>query len=74
MARSRHNVQVLPSDRGKRSGTGSALKVPKDSGGNTYPWQGGPTTKAHIMRETGKGGLYSPAGNVCASDGHERAG
>ncbi|HCM8134181.1 TPA: conjugative relaxase, partial [Klebsiella pneumoniae] len=32
----RHNVQVLLSDSGKRSGTGSALTVLKDSGVNTY--------------------------------------
>ncbi|HGK4319038.1 TPA: MobF family relaxase, partial [Klebsiella pneumoniae] len=37
----RHNVQVLLSDSGKRSGTGSALTVLKDSGVNTYRWQGG---------------------------------
>lgn len=36
----RHNVQVLLSDSGKRSGTGSALTVLKDSGVNTYRWQG----------------------------------
>lgn len=36
----RHNVQVLLSDGGKRSGTGSALTVLKDSGVNTYRWQG----------------------------------
>ncbi|MCB7718064.1 conjugative relaxase, partial [Klebsiella pneumoniae] len=36
----RHNVQVLLSDSGKRSGTGSALAVLKDSGVNTYRWQG----------------------------------
>ncbi|HID5865826.1 TPA: MobF family relaxase, partial [Klebsiella pneumoniae] len=35
----RHNVQVLLSDSGKRSGTGSALTVLKDSGVNTYRWQ-----------------------------------
>ncbi|HID5865876.1 TPA: MobF family relaxase, partial [Klebsiella pneumoniae] len=35
----RHNVQVLLSDSGKRSGTGSALAVLKDSGVNTYRWQ-----------------------------------
>ncbi|HBV6473171.1 TPA: conjugative relaxase, partial [Klebsiella pneumoniae] len=34
----RHNVQVLLSDSGKRSGTGSALTVLKDSGVNTYRW------------------------------------
>ncbi|HBW6591288.1 TPA: conjugative relaxase, partial [Klebsiella pneumoniae] len=40
----RHNVQVLLSDSGKRSGTGSALAVLKDSGVNTYRWQGGHQT------------------------------
>ncbi|EPG5037042.1 MobF family relaxase, partial [Klebsiella pneumoniae] len=40
----RHNVQVLLSDSGKRSGTGSALTVLKDSGVNTYRWQGGHQT------------------------------
>ncbi|HHE8203484.1 TPA: MobF family relaxase, partial [Klebsiella pneumoniae] len=42
----RHNVQVLLSDSGKRSGTGSALTVLKDSGVNTYRWQGGHQTTA----------------------------
>lgn len=51
----RHNVQVLLSDSGKRSGTGSALTVLKDSGVNTYRWQGGHQTTADIISEPDKG-------------------
>ena len=47
----RHNVQVLLSDSGKRSGTGSALTVLKESGVNTYRWQGGNQTTADIISE-----------------------
>ncbi|MBL9552979.1 hypothetical protein QP629_28130, partial [Klebsiella pneumoniae] len=55
----RHNVQVLLSDSGKRSGTGSALTVLKDSGVNTYRWQGGQQTTADIISEPDKGARYS---------------
>ncbi|WP_217991948.1 ssDNA-binding domain-containing protein, partial [Citrobacter freundii] len=55
----RHNVQVLLSDSGKRSGTGSALTVLKDSGVNTYRWQGGHQTTADIISEPEKGARYS---------------
>lgn len=55
----RHNVQVLLSDGGKRSGTGSALTVLKDSGVNTYRWQGGHQTTADIISEPDKGARYS---------------
>ncbi len=55
----RHNVQVLLSDSGKRSGTGSALTVLKDSGVNTYRWQGGHKTTADIISEPDKGARYS---------------
>ncbi|WP_114139799.1 MobF family relaxase, partial [Klebsiella pneumoniae] len=54
----RHNVQVLLSDSGKRSGTGSALTVLKDSGVNTYRWQGGHQTTADIISEPDKGARY----------------
>ncbi|MGP8979888.1 ssDNA-binding domain-containing protein, partial [Enterobacter hormaechei] len=37
----RNNVQILMSDSGKRSGTGSALTVMKESGVTAYKWQGG---------------------------------
>lgn len=50
----RHNVQVLLSDSGKRSGTGSALTVLKDSGVNTYRWQGGKQATADIISEPDK--------------------
>lgn len=36
----RHNVQVLITDSGQRTGTGSALMAMKDAGVNTYRWQG----------------------------------
>ncbi|RLM11820.1 conjugative transfer relaxase/helicase TraI [Gibbsiella quercinecans] len=55
----RHNVQVLLSDSGKRSGTGSALTVLKDSGVNTYRWQGGKQATADIISEPDKGARYS---------------
>ncbi len=35
----RHNVQVLITDSGQRTGTGSALMAMKDAGVNTYRWQ-----------------------------------
>jgi ATP-dependent exoDNAse (exonuclease V) alpha subunit len=44
-------VQVLLSDSGKRSGTGSALTVLKESGVNTYRWQGGKQATADIISE-----------------------
>ncbi|HEM8838375.1 TPA: conjugative transfer relaxase/helicase TraI [Klebsiella aerogenes] len=55
----RHNVQVLLSDSGKRSGTGSALSVLKDSGVNTYQWQGGKQATADIISEPDKSARYS---------------
>ena len=55
----RHNVQVLLSDSGKRSGTGSALTVLKESGVNTYRWQGGNQTTADIISEPDKNVRYS---------------
>lgn len=55
----RHNVQVLLSDSGKRSGTGSALTVLKESGVNTYRWQGGKQATADIISEPEKGARYS---------------
>ncbi|WP_200780732.1 conjugative transfer relaxase/helicase TraI [Klebsiella oxytoca] len=55
----RHNVQVLLSDSGKRSGTGSALTVLKDSGVNTYRWQGGRQATADIISEPDKRARYS---------------
>ncbi|VGD28043.1 conjugal transfer nickase/helicase TraI [Klebsiella pneumoniae] len=60
----RHNVQVLLSDSGKRSGTGSALTVLKDSGVNTYRWQGGHQTTADIISEPDKGARYGNAANL----------
>lgn len=55
----RHNVQVLLSGSGKRSGTGSALTVLKESGVNTYRWQGGKQATADIISEPDKGARYS---------------
>ncbi len=58
----RHNVQVLLSDSGKRSGTGSALTVLKDSGVNTYRWQGGirpqPTSSVNRIKEHATAGWH----------------
>jgi ATP-dependent exoDNAse (exonuclease V) alpha subunit len=61
----RHNVQVLLSDSGKRSGTGSALTVLKESGVNTYRWQGGKQATADIISEPEKGALQPPGAGVC---------
>ncbi|WP_176205216.1 ssDNA-binding domain-containing protein, partial [Salmonella enterica] len=44
----RHNVQVLVTDSGQRTGTGSALMAMKDAGVNTYRWQGGQQTPATV--------------------------
>jgi ATP-dependent exoDNAse (exonuclease V) alpha subunit len=52
-------TQVLLSDSGKRSGTGSALTVLKESGVNTYRWQGGKQATADIISEPDKGARYS---------------
>ncbi|WP_300002335.1 conjugative transfer relaxase/helicase TraI [uncultured Cedecea sp.] len=54
----RNNVQVLLSDSGKRSGTGSALTVLKDSGVNTYRWQGGQQTTVDIISDPDKDARY----------------
>nr|ASU05234.1 IncF plasmid conjugative transfer protein TraI [Klebsiella pneumoniae] len=58
----RHNVQVLLSDSGKRSGTGSALTVLKDSGVNTYRWQGAnrpqPTSSVNRIKEHATAGWH----------------
>ncbi|VCV70599.1 Multifunctional conjugation protein TraI [Escherichia coli] len=43
----RHNVQVLITDSGQRTGTGSALMAMKDAGVNTYRWQGRTATGHH---------------------------
>ncbi|WP_448196389.1 ssDNA-binding domain-containing protein, partial [Raoultella planticola] len=40
----RHNVQLLITDSGQRSGTGSALTVMKETGVNTLSWQQGEKT------------------------------
>ncbi|MGS5415413.1 MobF family relaxase, partial [Escherichia coli] len=47
----RHNVQVLITDSGQRTGTGSALMAMKDAGVNTYRWQGGEQRPATIISE-----------------------
>ena len=39
------------SDSGKRSGTGSALTVMKESGVTAYKWQGGKQTTASVISE-----------------------
>lgn len=47
----RHNVQVLITDSGQRTGTGSALMAMKDAGVNTYRWQGGEQRPATIISD-----------------------
>ena len=68
----RHNVQVLLSDSGKRSGTGSALMVLKDSGVNTYRWQGGKQATADIISEPDKIARYSRLAQEFAVSVRER--
>ncbi|ECJ9319821.1 conjugative transfer relaxase/helicase TraI [Salmonella enterica] len=55
----RHNVQVLVSDSGQRTGTGSALAAMKDAGVNTYRWQGGQQAGATIISEPDRNVRYA---------------
>ncbi len=68
----RHNVQVLLSDSGKRSGTGSALTVLKDSGVNTYRWQGAirpqPTSSVNRIKEHATAGWHRSLPSACVKD------
>lgn len=68
----RHNVQVLLSDGGKRSGTGSALTVLKDSGVNTYRWQGAirpqPTSSVNRIKEHATAGWHRSLPSACVKD------
>lgn len=55
----RHNVQVLITDSGQRTGTGSALMAMKDAGVNTYRWQGGEQRPATIISEPDRNVRYA---------------
>ncbi|HFW4715460.1 TPA: conjugative transfer relaxase/helicase TraI [Salmonella enterica subsp. enterica serovar Birkenhead] len=64
----RHNVQVLITDSGQRTGTGSALMAMKDAGVNTYRWQGGEQRPATIISEPDRNARYARlAGDFVAS-------
>ncbi|MBB7735576.1 conjugative transfer relaxase/helicase TraI, partial [Escherichia coli] len=64
----RHNVQVLITDSGQRTGTGSALMAMKDAGVNTYRWQGGEQRPAIIIGEPDRNVRYARlAGDFAAS-------
>lgn len=64
----RHNVQVLITDSGQRTGTGSALMAMKDAGVNTYRWQGGEQRPATIISEPDRNVRYARlAGDFAAS-------
>lgn len=64
----RHNVQVLITDSGQRTGTGSALMSMKDAGVNTYRWQGGEQRPATIISEPDRNVRYARlAGDFAAS-------
>ncbi|MBE4629926.1 MobF family relaxase [Escherichia coli] len=64
----RHNVQVLITDSGQRTGTGSALMAMKDAGVNTYRWQGGEQRPATIISEPDRNVRYDRlAGDFAAS-------
>jgi len=70
----RNNVQVLLSDSGKRSGTGSALTVLKESGVNSYRWQDGQQTTVDILSEPDKDARYQRVAQEFAAsvrDGQE---
>ncbi|EJK1259059.1 conjugative transfer relaxase/helicase TraI [Salmonella enterica] len=47
----RHNVQLLFTDSGQRTGTGSALTVMKEAGVHTLAWQGINKTQATVISE-----------------------
>lgn len=55
----RHNVQVLVTDSGQRTGTGSALMAMKDAGVNTYRWQGGQQTTATVISQPDRNVRYA---------------
>ncbi|HFW5352870.1 TPA: conjugative transfer relaxase/helicase TraI [Salmonella enterica subsp. diarizonae serovar 48:i:z] len=55
----RHNIQVLITDSGQRTGTGSALMAMKDAGVNTYRWQGGEQRPATIISEPDRNARYA---------------
>lgn len=55
----RHNVQVLITDSGQWTGTGSALMAMKDAGVNTYRWQGGEQRPATIISEPDRNVRYA---------------
>ncbi|HFI3319765.1 TPA: conjugative transfer relaxase/helicase TraI [Escherichia coli] len=64
----RHNVQVLITDSGQRTGTGSALMAMKYAGVNTYRWQGGEQRPATIISEPDRNVRYDRlAGDFAAS-------
>ncbi|WP_064560501.1 conjugative transfer relaxase/helicase TraI [Escherichia coli] len=64
----RHNVQILITDSGQRTGTGSALMSMKDAGVNTYRWQGGEQRPATIISEPDRNVRYARlAGDFAAS-------
>ncbi|HHA1672040.1 TPA: conjugative transfer relaxase/helicase TraI [Enterobacter roggenkampii] len=47
----RHNVQVLITDSGQRTGTGNALTVMKEAGVTQYRWQGGEKTPVTVISD-----------------------
>ncbi|MGL0395318.1 conjugative transfer relaxase/helicase TraI, partial [Salmonella enterica subsp. enterica] len=55
----RHNIQVLITDSGQRTGTGSALMAMKEAGVNSYRWQGGQQTPATVISEPDRNVRYA---------------
>lgn len=55
----RNNVQLLVMDPQQRGGTGSALTVLRDSGVNTYRYQGGKQVNATVVSEADKNQRYA---------------
>ncbi|EBR8158635.1 conjugative transfer relaxase/helicase TraI [Salmonella enterica subsp. enterica serovar Newport] len=54
----RHHVQVLITDSGQRTGTGSALMAMREAGVNHYRWQGGQQTPATVISEPDRNVRY----------------
>ncbi|MEI7412167.1 conjugative transfer relaxase/helicase TraI [Pectobacterium aroidearum] len=55
----RHNVQVLISDSGQRTGTGSALTALQDAGVTPYRWLGGEQTPVRLVSEPDRLARYA---------------
>lgn len=55
----RHNVQLLMTDTGQRTGTGNALTVMKESGVKTFKWESGSNAQVLVISESDRRQRYS---------------